>query len=732
MVGDTFLTGLSTKKADADDIRQDNVRLLNSAQWEDRADSDWTNVWTLIEIGTSLWNQMTHGAGFMFSCDSSVPTTCAVTFGSFIEFTFTGTGVRWLYPTNPDDGATVELYLDGVRLANVDTKTPSLRNLVSGARNKIAQYYEVAGLEKKQHTLKVRNRTEGVAMTNAFAYTTKELDYKLTGPLSMTLAEGYTATSTDAYVLDGSPVITTDITPASNKIAWNDTTKKIDITAGLSAGKYTLKLTADGKHGTANTLTFTLTVTASDGADAAITLDAGTTYQTIDGFGTFLSPQTPHFFEVCADLYYMDEYIIDEILDLLFDPVDGAGFNIFRLEAGNGLYYVESGSRGYDLIVAEPYPASPNMKPTYQKGGSFTCYVDLVKRVAERGVDIFYLNAWSAPAYMKENNSPSGLPDHSKNYLKAGWEDAYADYLVQFLRYYDEIGINITHIGPYNEADHTSDYQSMRAKPEHFVEIVRALGRALENSDYGKFSDVKIVGADTTACSRAEPYFVAILADAETRNYLGVASVHMYDDRVFASPAATAAGINTWMAEFAPIIFSDPPDPWNPDYTGDWGGAYTSNNVMRALNNGVSAYIDWSAVNENGLANQHLFSLRSKSEYKVSKRLWAMANYSRFILPGAVRIDSAVTGDIDGVLTTTAFRNKDGSLVVVIINDSASPMKTTINGVWGETVTPYVTNDAYAIEPMSDIGLAGASVTLTVPALSTVTYKFDDTQLNKT
>lgn len=50
-------------------------------------------------------------------------------------------------------------------------------------------------------------------------------------------------------------------------------------------------------------------------------------------------------------------------------------------------------------------------------------------------------------------------------------------------------------------------------------------------------------------------------------------------------------------------------------------------------------------------------------EYYIAKRTWAFAQYSRYIRPGAYRVQTE-----GGELLTTAYENKDGSLVTVILN----------------------------------------------------------------
>lgn len=82
-----------------------------------------------------------------------------------------------------------------------------------------------------------------------------------------------------------------------------------------------------------------------------------------------------------------------------------------------------------------------------------------------------------------------------------------------------------------------------------------------------------------------------------------------------------------------------------------------------------------------------------------SRLMWAMGNYSRFIRPGAVRydVDSKEKEDPYGVMVS-AYKNQDGSWVVVAINYSESPQPITFtvgrNTVAANTWQPYRTSDA--------------------------------------
>ena len=53
-------------------------------------------------------------------------------------------------------------------------------------------------------------------------------------------------------------------------------------------------------------------------------------------------------------------------------------------------------------------------------------------------------------------------------------------------------------------------------------------------------------------------------------------------------------------------------------------------------------------------------------KFSVSARLWAFARFSRFVKPGAVRVEAASNLAFVG---TSAFPNQDGRLAVQLINN---------------------------------------------------------------
>jgi len=92
----------------------------------------------------------------------------------------------------------------------------------------------------------------------------------------LTLTAGYAATSTGAYTVTGTPSPTVTKTAGDAKITWNDSTKRLDIAIGLTAGTYPVTVKATNSISPDATLDFTLTVNAVTPTTYAVTVNSGT------------------------------------------------------------------------------------------------------------------------------------------------------------------------------------------------------------------------------------------------------------------------------------------------------------------------------------------------------------------------------------------------------------------------------------------------------------------------
>jgi glucuronoarabinoxylan endo-1,4-beta-xylanase len=398
------------------------------------------------------------------------------------------------------------------------------------------------------------------------------------------------------------------------------------------------------------------------------------------------------------------------VLDLLFDRETGAGASIVRLGIGSSTDDV------YDHMktIQPTDPGGPDATPNYVWDGDDGAQVWFSKEAQRYGVRRFFADAWSAPGYMKTNGTDSqggelcGVPGTSC--ASGDWRQAYADYLVQYLRFYRQEGIRITDLGFTNEPDWTASYASMRFTPEQAVDMVKVLGPTLRRSGVG----AKLVCCDSFGWHHQAPYSAAIEADPVAARHVATHTGHIY-----ASPADTPlpTGKPTWMTEWSPNGTS-----WNESWDdgSGWAGIRVAETIHQTFAEAnASAYVYWVGMSL-GTTRAFIQLPDSGDGYRVSKRLWAFAAYSRFIRPGAVRVPAQVA---DPQVLVTAFRNRDGSMTVQLLNTGTAEASTTFTtDTPVRRTTTYLTDESHSLERISDVRSHGTRLLpVRLPARSLTT-----------
>ncbi|KFY38816.1 hypothetical protein V495_06362 [Pseudogymnoascus sp. VKM F-4514 (FW-929)] len=134
-----------------------------------------------------------------------------------------------------------------------------------------------------------------------------------------------------------------------------------------------------------------------------------------------------------------------------------------------------------------------------------------------------------------------------------------------------------------------------------------------------------------------------------------------------------------------------------------------ANNIYTAIvNGGVSAYFYWEGI-EVATNNARLIQI-SGTTVNPSGRLWAYAQWSRSVRPGAVRV--AISGAPSGVKTST-FKNMDGTVSVQVINTNSSSTAVQV------TTTDFSATSAQAyVTSQSNIAVTSLSATLSDSIIS--------------
>lgn len=82
-------------------------------------------------------------------------------------------------------------------------------------------------------------------------------------------------------------------------------------------------------------------------------------------------------------------------------------------------------------------------------------------------------------------------------------------------------------------------------------------------------------------------------------------------------------------------------------------------------------------TNDNLVDAPIILSEDYKEMYK-NPQFYAMAHFSKFILPGSIRIDAKISGSMNSKLLTTAFLRPDNKVTVVIYNGAQQAFGLTV------------------------------------------------------
>ncbi|KAK8029165.1 glycoside hydrolase family 5 protein [Apiospora marii] len=446
-------------------------------------------------------------------------------------------------------------------------------------------------------------------------------------------------------------------------------------------------------------------------SQASVTVDVGTKYQQIDGFGFSQA------FGRAKEFQDAPASTRKKALDYLFNTTTGAGFSIIRNRVG-------SGGKGDSILPNSP--GSPSGKPSYVWDGDDRGQFWFTKQAASYGVKTIIADAWSAPGFMKTSGSESrpgylcGTTGHSCS--SGDWRQAYADFLIQYVKYYNEAGLPVTHLGFLNEPDFAPSYSQMQisSNAQEAISFIPTLQQTAEAAGV----NVSLTCCDAMGWQMQGTYTTALVKAGSTK-YLGVITGHTYSSD--ARSPLMQTGLPKWNTE------GGPGDGNGKAFVGTWyrGGAdeegFTwAQKIARAMVEAqLSAYLFWEGFEiRQTQSGSHLVDATDGSNPTPSGIFWAFAMWSRHIRPGARRV--AATGAPGGVITG-AFLNADGSVVVVFTNtgSGAQSVKTSFTGGAGsESPAPqaWLTNQGNtfaSIEAKAD----GEAFTVSIPGRSVVTLK---------
>ncbi|KAI0021411.1 carbohydrate-binding module family 1 protein [Xylariomycetidae sp. FL0641] len=440
---------------------------------------------------------------------------------------------------------------------------------------------------------------------------------------------------------------------------------------------------------------------------SSITVDLGTQYQRIDGFGFSQA------FGRAAEFQAASSSTQKAALDYLFSTETGAGFSIIRNRIGSG---------GSGDSIEPNNPGSPSATPNYVWDGNDSGQFWFTQQAVSYGVSTIYADAWSAPGFMKTNGNEAtagylcGSTGHTCS--SGDWQQAYANFLVEYCQLYADHGITITHLGFLNEPDFSPGYSQMQisSNAQEAISFIPILDATVQASGL----NLQLTCCDAVGWTMQSTYTTA-LVNAGATSHLDVITAHSYS--ADATSPLSQTSLPKWNTEGGPS--SAFTTTWYASGADNEGFFWANKLAVAMVNAQLSAYLFWEGFEiQQQQSASHLVDALDGSTPTPSGIFWAFAMWSRHLRPGAHRV--AVSGSVPSTIIG-AFENADGSVVVVFTNSGSSAQSASVAF---EEFTPgaaqaWVT-DASNTFSATDASLSGGSVTVSVPAHGVVTLKLTE------
>jgi glucosylceramidase len=309
-----------------------------------------------------------------------------------------------------------------------------------------------------------------------------------------------------------------------------------------------------------------------------------------------------------------------------------------------------------------------------------------------------WASPWSPPTWMKKGKhyaqAPAwpGQPSNGIKPEQMGKEgtdsfiledrylDAYARYFRRYVESYRAEGIPISMVMPQNEFNSAQPFPSCCWTPEGLARFIPFLGK--EMGDLGVdifFGTLERGNADLLS---------KVLADPKAGPLIKGVGVQWAGKGALADIHRRHPDLTIWGSEQECGVG-----------TNDWHYArYSWDVIKRYFQNGASAWHYWNMVMpEGGMSGwgwpqNSLTSVDTKAgTYRFNHEYWLMRHMSSFIRPGAHRVP---TESYFGFENQLAFRNPDGSTIVLIQNEMAQPQLVRI-GVGKKQVNVTLPADSF-------------------------------------
>jgi glucosylceramidase len=379
-----------------------------------------------------------------------------------------------------------------------------------------------------------------------------------------------------------------------------------------------------------------------------IDVDERTRYQAMVGFGAALTGSASRLINTGVDAGGRDA-----LLRSLFDAETGIGLSVVRVTMGASDF-----SRRNYTYADVPADATDPTLAGFSIDEERHDVIPVLRAAASVSPGLRVMaTPWSAPAWMKTSGSLAGgslLPD------------AYPVYARYFRRYVDamaEAGVPIFAVTVQNEPHHEAAYPSMRMSAAEQAAFIRGhLGPALAGGP-------QILAWDH---NWSEPQFAsAVLADPGAGAYVAGSAFHCY-----AGVPSGQSAVHDAHPSKDVYLTECSGGGWSTDFGNNlrWN---VQQLVIGATRHWARGVLLWNLALDpaHGPTNGGCQNCRgvvtvdpTTGAVTHNVEYFALGHASKFVREGARRIASTTLGA--GSIETVAFRNTDGTKVLVALNSA--------------------------------------------------------------
>lgn len=434
------------------------------------------------------------------------------------------------------------------------------------------------------------------------------------------------------------------------------------------------------------------------GSNVTIQVDLAKNVQVIDNFGA----SGCWFSEGIGNYWPADKK--EKIAQLLFSQkidergkLEGIGLSAWRFNIGAGT--LEQGDSSGIRDFRKRTDSFLNPDGTYnwskQAGQRF-----FLQKAHDYGVETLIAFSNSPPIQFTKNGLGYKTQKDFLSNLREDRYNAYAGFLADIIKHFDSLNLHFKYIAPVNEPQWDWSRKYMEADQEgspwtnqEIYQITNTLNAKLKKEQLTSKILISEAGmltylySGSGKASRQIQHFF----DQKSPLYIGklshvpkIIAGHSYftesnDKMLFETRKQVADtvkkhGISYWQSEYSMLG-----DGFREGTTGPRSAMDCALFVSKVIHTDLTvghatAWQFWNAYepgNPNQNTRYYLIALQPKPDFKdgeftVTKNLWALGHFSRFVRPGMIRVIAETTAGND--LMVSAFKDKNERLVLVITN----------------------------------------------------------------